>query len=248
METHVNKIVISFIFLLINLNIIGQNKISNITLWQSNDINSILVEEKDIFKLFCCDYDPLIFDKTEKKYMQVKHKDVFSFKMYFDVNEEIIGENNLKIEYKKRCSNKLSIFNKYLKNDITFNKIKKTVEYDSIVFYEFISNYILSDQLIVDQDTFEAGYYDKLLFNKAGFRKNRNFNIDIYVNQILNKINKIPPYPHEFDDGAFVIIIIYLKNGSSEEVKVKALPKYIDEYVLPKDKRDKLKSLFKGVL
>jgi hypothetical protein len=248
METHVIKMVISFTFLLFNFNVFAQSKTSNITIWQSKDNNSLLIEGKDNFKMFYSDFDPLIFEKTENKYLLIKNKDIFAIKTYLMTEEEIIDTNSFKIKYSKKCSKRLSFKNKYLKNILTFKKLNELVEYDSIVFYEFLSNYSLSDLLIIENDTFKSGFYDKLLFNKVEFKKSENLYIDIFANQISNKISKIPPYHHEFEDGAFVLIIVYLNNGSRKEIKVKGIPKYIDEYVLPKDKRDRLKSLFKGVL
>lgn len=246
MEILVNKIKLSLLLLIINASISAQSKHQKIGFWENQSSNSLIVENRDQFNFYCSTNNALSFEKIDNKFIQLSKKDFLSFEFCYVLNDKVKTENNLRIHYRKKWFNKLKFENNQIKSDLTFKKMKKLVEYDSIVFYQYIADYELNSPFIVDRDTFNAGFYERFLFNKIKFLQYENINIDIFTNQIIKHGSLLSPFPNGIEEGSFFKIKVYLKNGDMKEITEINIPKYIGNYVLPKEKWEKLKPLFKS--
>lgn len=108
-------------------------------------------------------------------------------------------------------------------------------------------NYEVIEETVLYNDTLKPGFYSKILIDKSCFKKNENLYFDIYSYLLYNLNYNFPPYPHEFDDGTYSDIELYLKNGKVKRMSIKSLPNYVNNIIWTNEKLKRFRKLFKGI-
>ncbi|MEZ4907079.1 MAG: hypothetical protein R2771_05435 [Saprospiraceae bacterium] len=248
MGINVNKLLFLTIIFIIPFSVFSQKSENFKQIWYNEKINGIIIESSNSFKLFYLEDNQILLDKISKNYVVLKNKDIFSFNFLEMIKNWQLIDSNLVINYHKNLCGKLTFRNENFKENLIFKKKKRLFIYDSIVIREYLVNYELTQEIILNKDTLKPGFHDKILIEKDCYIENESIYFDIYSYLIYNENSNLPVYPHAFDDGTYCEIELYIKNEKVKRKFIEKLPNYIDGVIWTDEKLMKFRKLFKGTI